>query len=493
MRTYAPRQAQAGHPGWNRADGPASGRAPQGTGLRPSQVPAVGEVLRSPGKVLDDSTRAAMEPAFGRDFGQVLIHADSRAALSAQAIGASAYTVGNHIVLGEGRHRPGTADWNHLVAHELTHVLQQHGPDQHGPDQHQHSGLLVEAPGDASEREAESVASSLVPGRPRAGRLTISPSSSPAIRRQSLTQPALTQAMYDSAVQLIAARDAVMAGYLRQAHVRQTPGHDTDRVRVEVRQLPGGKPGGMTTIVYVFELAVLGSGTAAGAVADYAARAEQANNGGTARLVVKLMTINLRPPAPGPDAAAVLADQLFHEGLHMMLDMDQMMARLEPGNTSMQTGAWAREKGFETRARADPGFPALQATIAGIIGRYPQAAAATAPAGSSASPAQNQAAATRVIDGVMQERFVIEQARAQMGGRESWSNTATVEYLRHYLAQEVTMPGAPDPSFQTAVTQLSAILNVLPTSPPPAPTGTGTVTPVPQGSSSGQPPPQPQR
>jgi len=69
-------------------------------------------------------TRAAAQPAFSYDFSQVRIHTDSRAAQSAETIGASACTVGNHIAFDAGRHRPGAPQWVHLVAHELTHVVQ---------------------------------------------------------------------------------------------------------------------------------------------------------------------------------------------------------------------------------------------------------------------------------------------------------------------------------------------------------------------------------
>src|SRR5215813_8226492 len=68
-----------------------------------------------------------MEPRFGFDFGRVRIHDDARAAASADAVGASAYTVGTHIVFGTGRYGWRTADERDLLGHELTHVVQQRG------------------------------------------------------------------------------------------------------------------------------------------------------------------------------------------------------------------------------------------------------------------------------------------------------------------------------------------------------------------------------
>jgi Domain of unknown function (DUF4157) len=91
--------------------------------------PIVHEVLRSPGQPLDASTRTFMEPRFGHDFSRVRVHADSEAASSAQAIGARAYTAGQHIVFGPERYDMATGDGRRLLAHELTHILQ--SPD-HG-------------------------------------------------------------------------------------------------------------------------------------------------------------------------------------------------------------------------------------------------------------------------------------------------------------------------------------------------------------------------
>ncbi len=85
----------------------------------------VQEVLQSPGQPLDVKTRAIMEPRFGHDFSKVRIHTDAQAAESTSAINALAYTVGHHIVFGTGQHEPATQEGQKLIAHELTHVIQQ--------------------------------------------------------------------------------------------------------------------------------------------------------------------------------------------------------------------------------------------------------------------------------------------------------------------------------------------------------------------------------
>jgi len=92
------------------------------------EAPAgVHETLRSAGQPLDSETRAFFEPRFRRDLSQVRIHADTRAAESAESVYARAYTVANHVVFGHGQYAPRTADGRHLLAHELTHTVQQQG------------------------------------------------------------------------------------------------------------------------------------------------------------------------------------------------------------------------------------------------------------------------------------------------------------------------------------------------------------------------------
>src|SRR5262249_8602578 len=92
------------------------------------QIPSiVHDVLRSPGRPLDSKVRSFMEPRFGRDFSHVRVHTGSRAAQSATAVNALAYTVGNNIVFGQGMYSPGTAAGAHLLAHEMAHVVQQRG------------------------------------------------------------------------------------------------------------------------------------------------------------------------------------------------------------------------------------------------------------------------------------------------------------------------------------------------------------------------------
>ncbi|WP_198929179.1 DUF4157 domain-containing protein [Marinobacter sp. X15-166B] len=91
-----------------------------------TDVPAiVQEVLASSGRALDSATRAYMEPRFGHDFSQVRIHDDWRAGESANAVNATAYTVGQDVVFQSGSYNPGSTAGRRLLAHELVHTVQQ--------------------------------------------------------------------------------------------------------------------------------------------------------------------------------------------------------------------------------------------------------------------------------------------------------------------------------------------------------------------------------
>ena len=85
----------------------------------------INDVLSSGGSSLDNDARELMESRFGFDFSGVHIHSDERAAKSSNSVNALAYTIGNDIVFGMGQYAPETTEGKHLLAHELTHTIQQ--------------------------------------------------------------------------------------------------------------------------------------------------------------------------------------------------------------------------------------------------------------------------------------------------------------------------------------------------------------------------------
>ncbi len=92
-----------------------------------SQLDSYVSSLSTAGQSLSANSRQFFEPRFGHDFSNVRIHTDQVAAKSAESINALAYTTGNNIVFNSGQYSPDSPTGQRLMAHELTHVIQQGG------------------------------------------------------------------------------------------------------------------------------------------------------------------------------------------------------------------------------------------------------------------------------------------------------------------------------------------------------------------------------
>ena len=98
----------------------------EASNLRKIKTPSIiHDVLRSSGQRLETTTRAFMESRFGHDFSKVRVYTGSAAQQSSRALNARAYTIGSNIVFGPGHFAPHTEPGRRLLAHELTHVIQQ--------------------------------------------------------------------------------------------------------------------------------------------------------------------------------------------------------------------------------------------------------------------------------------------------------------------------------------------------------------------------------
>ncbi len=122
--------------------------------------PIVTDVLQSNGHPLDAATQESFEGRFAHEFNRVRIHDDARAAESARAVNARAYTVGSDIVFGAGLYEPRSEAGTRLLAHELAHVVQQRGQP-FVPA----AGLRVGAADDVFEKDADRVAESVMSWR----------------------------------------------------------------------------------------------------------------------------------------------------------------------------------------------------------------------------------------------------------------------------------------------------------------------------------------
>lgn len=220
-----------------------------GAGLAP---PLVHDVLAAPGRPLPTPARAFMERRFGADFSGVRVHDDARAAESARAVDAHAYTVGRDVVFAAGRYAPGTAGGDRLLAHELAHVVQ-------------------EAPGTLARKEAGaplSVAGGM--GVPRRQAVTRTPDvagtsrnpgpGSRVLRRQP-AGPAPPPAPAPAADPLVAplsevewrAVNAVVAsGYIGGTPLSTDPNENAERLAVYLLcdRLPQGHPRKMAACVF---------------------------------------------------------------------------------------------------------------------------------------------------------------------------------------------------------------------------------------------------
>ncbi|HTB80783.1 MAG TPA: DUF4157 domain-containing protein [Opitutaceae bacterium] len=118
--TMACRPAEASSLALNPGACPCGGGCPSCAGHD-----TISSALNTPGEPLDTVTRAYMEPRLGHDLGSVRVHHDSTAARSARSENAQAYAVGRDLVFGDGRYAPHTVAGRKLLAHELTHAVQQ--------------------------------------------------------------------------------------------------------------------------------------------------------------------------------------------------------------------------------------------------------------------------------------------------------------------------------------------------------------------------------
>ncbi len=194
--------------------------------------PIVHEVLRSPGQPLDAGTRAFMEPRFGHDFSGVQVHTDAKAAESAQAVNALAYTVGNAIVFGAGQYRPDAVQGRQLVAHELTHILQQRSSlSSSSPE-------IITHAHDHSETEAERIADQIASGQSTTP-LARQPGSR-LMRKLRIDRPA--EMLPNPTGQWLRQTNAeTVEGYLRR--ISPSGGVTVDRTSGEVSMTTGYCPG----------------------------------------------------------------------------------------------------------------------------------------------------------------------------------------------------------------------------------------------------------
>ncbi len=129
------------------------------------------------GQSLDGGAREYLEPKFGHSFENVKIHADGRADELSKSVGARAFTTGQDVYFREGEYKPSSNEGRHLLAHELTHTIQQSRGSVSGTSSG--GGVAISRPGDSFEQEASSAADTVT----RGGQVTVGGSAGMAVQR----------------------------------------------------------------------------------------------------------------------------------------------------------------------------------------------------------------------------------------------------------------------------------------------------------------------
>ncbi len=134
--------------------------AREGAGIMPDgrahpDVEATIAQTRGGGSSLDAGAREKFGPALGDSLGDVRVHTDETANALAASVSARAFTTGNDLYFAKGEYSPGSGSGDRLLAHELSHVVQQRGAPTSGP-------LTVSEPGEPLEVEADRAVNELL-------------------------------------------------------------------------------------------------------------------------------------------------------------------------------------------------------------------------------------------------------------------------------------------------------------------------------------------
>ena len=161
----------------------------------------VHDVVSSGGAPLEEEVRTDMEGRMGQDFSDVRVHTGDAADTSARSVSAHAYTVGSNIVFQRGTYDPGSTQGRTLLAHELTHVVQQRsGPVDGTPAA---GGVSVSDPSDRFEVEASRNAERVMsqPTPPVQASASATPATAPAVQRHAdHGDESAVQAAHDSSL-----------------------------------------------------------------------------------------------------------------------------------------------------------------------------------------------------------------------------------------------------------------------------------------------------
>ena len=395
----------------------------------PEALPIVHDVLRTSGRPLDDATRGFMEQRFEHDFSAVRVHHDARAAESADAVHAQAYTVGRNVVFGAGRYEPSTDEGQRLLAHELTHVVQQGGAEYGaGP-------LPVSRPDDATEREAAAVSSAWRPGSSNA----VTHGHSAALLRQPDPKKQPTAAQnYQQALTTLQTKDPEVYRYLSKTTLnsKQTVHSGT---AVDASTTPA------TKIVFDFKLDVKAGTLAAGRDAAFTGGSPVLAQKGPDVTLTADMTMDVSTAATANPAA--LAEALYHEGIHLLLFIEDL---IPPPTASKHATSFA---GYRKTATAS----AKKAPTLADLETYMAKDWATRKV---AAHPDAKKAAQEIFDHIVEEKYTFDQERVQFG--KGPANAALVlAYIKDGFTDMNVTFDATNKSIQGVASGLTAVLDEI--------------------------------
>ncbi|MET9585415.1 DUF4157 domain-containing protein [Streptomyces sp. NPDC006539] len=211
-----------------------------------SRTPEPKNIVSGAGQPLDPSVRRELEERLGHDFSRVRLHTDRDAGTLTELLGADAVAVGQDIFFREGAYRPGTADGQRLLAHELLHTVQ--NPDGLGALRAGRDLGAVSLPQQAMEREAESAAQALVrdeeqapdvePEQSTPGWLRYATVDADRSRMEQLDPATLVDRLANGVLRSLRGDPADLSGRLRLQLARMSPQlQDSVLDRLEVRLL----------------------------------------------------------------------------------------------------------------------------------------------------------------------------------------------------------------------------------------------------------------
>jgi hypothetical protein len=380
-------------------------------------------------------------------------------------VDARAYTVGKDVVFAAGEYAPKKKEGKQLLAHELTHVIQQGASRPTSP-------AAKNIGGSVPHRSADKV----LQRQPDGGTKPSAPSSGGGAKPQT-GPPQLTQALYDKALAILIklpGANAELVAILKQGKVGQTVSG------VKQIKVPAPTPNDPAVLLtcdleIAASTAALRQSSAAEFVEEPASQINVHSDPAKGITIIRLLKIIAKPAASDDE----MAWSLLHEGIHMMLAIDRMLDNLSsnvPGLTAGATGVMKSFAQYQQAARTSKQRASLVSGLVSEINRVKSASAAPsstpgpAPSGKppastpSAPPATGPSAndmADDVIDMILEERFAFDQQVKQFPGSRTVANSILADaYMFDQLAFELGLKSWPaPPNKQALITFMTAFLD----------------------------------